>query len=59
MWAGSHDLLPLGSDNPGERANVPLETLAARLARAEFRTRFYNPVISCGSFALPQYVVEL
>lgn len=46
-----------GSDNPAAR-NVPLETLAARYSESGIKTRFYNPVIHAGSFALPQYVVE-
>jgi len=44
-----------GSDNPDLR-QVPLETLKQRFGSANIATRYYNPSIHKGSFALPQYL---
>ena len=46
-----------GSDNPAHR-QVPLNTLAERFQAAKLPTRYYNPAIHQGAFALPQYVVQ-
>lgn len=47
-----------GSDDPALRA-ADLETLTARYHAAAIRTRYYNPAVHLGSFALPQYVLDL
>lgn len=39
-----------------ELRQVPLETLEERYRAAELQTRYYNPRIHKGSFALPQYL---
>lgn len=44
-----------GTDAPDLR-QVPLETLKQRYASAGLDTRYYNPHIHIGSFALPQYM---
>ena len=46
-----------GSDNPAYR-QVPLNTLTERFRTAKLQTRYYNPEIHQGAFALPQYVVQ-
>ena len=46
-----------GSDNPAHR-QVSLSTLAERFQAAKLQTRYYNPAIHQGAFALPQYVVQ-
>ena len=46
-----------GSDNPAYR-QVPLNTLTERFQTAKLQTRYYNPAIHQGAFALPQYVVQ-
>ncbi len=45
------------TDNPALRT-VSLETLQARYRDAGIKTRYYNPEVHQGSFALPQYIVE-
>ena len=37
---------------------VPLETLRQRFAASGIATRYYNPEIHQGAFALPQYVLQ-
>ena len=46
-----------GSDNPDLR-QVPLKTLRQRFRSANIATRYYNPSIHKGSFALPQYLAN-
>ncbi len=46
-----------GSDDPALR-QLPVETLAGRLAEAGFTTRYYTPEIHVASFALPRYVLD-
>lgn len=46
-----------GSNNPSLRQK-PLETIEAAFQKSSFKTRFYNPALHVGSFALPQYVLE-
>ncbi len=46
-----------GTGNPQLRQLSP-ETLADRYARSGIATRYYNPAIHCGAFALPQYVLQ-
>ncbi|WP_447751028.1 polyamine aminopropyltransferase [Pseudomonas nicosulfuronedens] len=46
-----------GSTNPALR-KVDVATLAQRFAASGIRTRYYNPAIHQGAFALPQYVLQ-
>jgi len=46
-----------GSTNPALR-KVDAATLAQRFAASGVRTRYYNPAIHQGAFALPQYVLQ-
>ncbi len=46
-----------GSDDPALR-QVPVETLAERLAAAGFKPRYYTPEIHKASFALPRYLLD-
>jgi spermidine synthase len=46
-----------GSNNPAYR-QVSLTTLAERFQAAKLQTRYYNPAIHQGAFALPQYIVQ-
>jgi spermidine synthase len=46
------------SDDPAHRRR-PLATIAKRYAAAGLDTRYYNPEIHLGAFALPTYMKEL
>ena len=46
-----------GSTNPALR-HVDVTTLAQRFAASGVQTRYYNPAIHQGAFALPQYVLQ-
>lgn len=46
-----------GSTNPALR-QVDAGTLAQRFAASGIQTRYYNPAIHQGAFALPQYVLQ-
>ncbi|MCY1346779.1 Polyamine aminopropyltransferase [compost metagenome] len=46
-----------GATDAGLR-RVPLETLRQRFAGSGIVTRYYNPEIHLGAFALPQYVLQ-
>lgn len=46
-----------GSTNPALR-KVDVATLAQRFAASGIQTRYYNPAIHQGAFALPQYVLQ-
>ena len=46
-----------GSTNPALR-QVDAATLAQRFAASGIQTRYYNPAIHQGAFALPQYVLQ-
>ncbi|MFK8400844.1 polyamine aminopropyltransferase [Pseudomonas sp. BGr12] len=46
-----------GSTNPALR-KVDVATLARRFAASGIQTRYYNPAIHQGAFALPQYVLQ-
>ncbi|MFV3369116.1 polyamine aminopropyltransferase [Pseudomonas sp. NY15435] len=46
-----------GSTNPALR-KVDAGTLAQRFAASGIQTRYYNPAIHQGAFALPQYVLQ-
>ncbi|EIK52356.1 spermidine synthase [Stutzerimonas stutzeri TS44] len=41
-----------------ESRKLPLETLAQRFAGSGIVTRYYNPHVHIGAFALPQYVLQ-
>ncbi len=47
-----------GSDSLLHR-QVDLDTIKQRFENANFRTRYYNPEVHLGCFALPQYIVDL
>lgn len=46
-----------GSTNPALR-HVDVATLVQRFAASGIQTRYYNPAIHQGAFALPQYVLQ-
>ncbi|WP_371226502.1 polyamine aminopropyltransferase [Pseudomonas sp. QE6] len=46
-----------GSTNPALR-HIDVATLAQRFASSGIPTRYYNPAIHQGAFALPQYVLQ-
>ncbi|MCI8212017.1 spermidine synthase [Pseudomonas sp. S25] len=46
-----------GATDPAYR-KLPLETLRQRFAGSGIVTRYYNPEIHIGAFALPQYVLQ-
>ena len=46
-----------GATNPALR-HVDVATLAQRFANSGIQTRYYNPAIHQGAFALPQYVLQ-
>lgn len=54
-YAGGVMAFAWGSDDPQLR-KVSLQTLEARYAASGVTTRYYNPEIHQGAFALPQYV---
>lgn len=47
-----------GSDSLQHR-KIELDTLKQRFEKANFKTRYYNPEVHMGCFALPQYIVDL
>jgi spermidine synthase len=49
--------LAWGSDNL-TLPSQPVELIAQRFAASGIKTRYYNPAMHCGSFALPQFVVD-
>jgi len=56
-YVGGVMTLAWGSDNNALRA-VSLETLQQRFSDSGIKTRYYNPAVHYGCFALPQYVLE-
>jgi len=46
-----------GCDNPATRLQSA-EQIAERFKASGIKTRYYNPQIHVGSFALPQYILE-
>lgn len=56
-YVGGFMLFGWGTDNPALR-DTPLDTLKQRYAEAGLATRYYNPHIHRGSFALPQYILD-
>lgn len=47
-----------GTDDPALR-NVPLATLADRLAASGIATRYYTPEVHLASFALPRFILDI
>ncbi len=56
-YVGGAMALAWASDDPQLRRQ-PLETIAARHAASGVRTRYYNPGVHVGAFALPQYILD-
>lgn len=56
-YIGGVMTLAWGSDNAALRS-VPLATLEARFAAAGVNTRYYNPAVHQGCFALPQFIQD-
>ncbi|MEN0106426.1 MAG: polyamine aminopropyltransferase, partial [Pseudomonas sp.] len=44
--------------NDASLRSTPLETLRQRFADSAIVTRYYNPDVHQGAFALPQYVLQ-
>jgi len=57
-YAGGPMAFGWGSDDPVKR-RVPLEVLEQRYREAGIETRYYNPAVHLGAFALPNYIAEL
>lgn len=57
-YAGGIMLFGWATDDPALRS-PPLAALRERYAASGIATRYYNPEVHLGSFALPQYVREL
>jgi spermidine synthase len=57
-YAGGPMAFGWASDNAALR-EAPLDVLEQRFASAEIATRYYNPAVHLGAFALPGYVADL
>ncbi|WP_193367279.1 polyamine aminopropyltransferase [Pelagibius marinus] len=57
-YAGGPMAFGWGSDDPAKR-QVSLETLEQRYEAAGIETRYYNPAVHLGAFALPNYIADL
>lgn len=57
-YAGGPMAFGWGSDDPAKR-QVSLETLEQRYQASGIATRYYNPAVHLGAFALPNYVADL
>ena len=57
-YAGGPMAFGWGSDDPAKR-QLSLETLEQRYREAGIETRYYNPAVHLGAFALPNYIAEL
>lgn len=57
-YAGGPMAFGWGCDDPAKR-QVSLETLEQRYAEAGIETRYYNPAVHLGAFALPNYIADL
>lgn len=57
-YAGGPMAFGWGSDDPAKR-QVSLETLEQRYKASGIATRYYNPAVHLGAFALPNYVADL
>nr|WP_067289739.1 polyamine aminopropyltransferase [Marinobacterium profundum] len=56
-YIGGNMTLAWGSDN-ASLPSQPLDLIEQRFAASGIKTRYYNPAMHCGSFALPQFVVD-
>ncbi|MDF2182937.1 polyamine aminopropyltransferase [Neptuniibacter sp. CAU 1671] len=56
-YIGGVMALAWGSDNPALR-QLDLATLTARYQASGIKTRYYNPQVHQGCFALPQYLLD-
>jgi len=56
-YVGGVMTLAWGSDNDALR-QVPVEVLQERFAASGMKTRYYNPAVHAGAFALPQFVLD-
>ena len=56
-YAGGFMAFGWGTDNPDLR-QLPAETLAQRYGKVDIQTRYYNPGLHVGAFALPTYIAE-
>ena len=54
-YCGGHMALVWGSDTPSHR-QATLETLRGRYHSAKIETRYYNPEIHLGAFAIPNFM---
>ena len=57
-YVGGPMALGWATDAPSHRA-VPLAELEARFRKADFKTRYYTPVVHQAAFALPVYISDL
>jgi spermidine synthase len=57
-YAGGPMAFGWGSDDPAKR-RVDLATLERRYEAAGIETRYYNPAVHLGAFALPNYIADL
>lgn len=57
-YAGGPMAFGWGSDDPAKR-QVPLDLLERRYKESGIETRYYNPAVHLGAFALPNYIAEL
>ncbi|WP_136678455.1 polyamine aminopropyltransferase [Neptunomonas sp. XY-337] len=56
-YIGGNMTLAWAADNPALRS-VELQTLEARFVASGIKTRYYNPQMHAGAFALPQYIID-
>ncbi len=56
-YVGGVMTLAWGSDNDALR-QVPVDVLQERFAASGMKTRYYNPAVHAGAFALPQFVLD-
>ncbi len=57
-YAGGPMAFGWGSDDPAKR-QISLETLERRYKDSGIETRYYNPAVHLGAFALPNYIADL
>ena len=57
-YAGGPMAFGWGCDDPAKR-QVDLATLERRYQDAGIETRYYNPAVHLGAFALPNYIADL
>ena len=56
-YAGGFMGFGWASDNPALRQH-DRDTIAARYSATNLATRYYNPDLHCGAFALPSYIAK-